>query len=186
MNKLWVFFKNPFTREIWKPVKNYEDLYELSNYGKIKSLAKEWVCGINDVVHKKKKTILKFGIDGSGYCMVVLCKNGKLETCMISHLVWDHFGDRPRNGHILQVDHIKGKQNDRIDNLQLLANRQNTSKGHLQNGKKTSIYTGVSWYNIYKKWRAQIYINDKNKSLGYFKNEYQAHSVYQKALESIE
>ena len=91
--------------------------------------------------------------------------------------------NKPRNGMILQIDHvIPDKTNNRIDNLQLLSQRENTSKGYIQNGKKTSQFTGISWHKQNKKWIAHIQINKKLKHLGYFTDEYNAHLVYQKAL----
>lgn len=33
------------TEEIWKDIKNYEGLYQISNYGRVKALEKEWIGG---------------------------------------------------------------------------------------------------------------------------------------------
>jgi hypothetical protein len=63
--------------------------------------------------------------------------------------------------------------------LQLITNRENSSKDK-KNG--TSQYTGVSWNKSRNKWRVYININNKNKYLGLFTDEYEAHLVYQKAL----
>lgn len=158
-------------KEGWKPIKNYEGLYKLSNYGEIKSF------------HYRKERVLKYGIDIYKYFHVILCKDRKRKNHKVSLLVWDHFGNRPRNGFYLQIDHIDGnKQNDRIDNLQLLTQRQNTSKGFIQNGKKTSKFTGVYWNKHAKKWKSQIIIDKEYHYLGYFKDEFEAHLAYQKVL----
>ena len=159
-------------KEIWKPIENYEDLYEISNYGYVKSL------------HWGRKRILKANLTGKGYFYIRLCKNGKQKMYKMSHLVWDHFGDKPRNGHLLQVDHIKEKWNDRIDNLQLLSNRQNVSKWHKAQ-KTSSKYIGVSWNKLAKSWIARIRIDKKYKHLGCFDNELEASKVYQKVLRSL-
>ncbi len=164
-------------KEIWKSIKSYEGLYELSNYGYVKSLKRKWV--LNDI-------ILKAGLDINGYFYVILCKSGKVKAHKISLFVWDHFGDRPRNGRKLQVDHIdNNRQNDRIDNLQLLTNRQNISKGISQNGKTLNKYIGITWHNQSKKWYARIEINGKQKHLGSFNNEVEASSEYQRALKEF-
>ena len=164
-------------KEELKPIQDYKGLYEISNYGYVRSFKRKgnW-----------KDRILKGGINWRGYRMVGLYKDGKHKTYKMSLLVWDHFGDRPRNGHLLQVDHKdNNKQNDRIDNLQLLTDRENTSKGYLQNGKKTSRFTGVCWDKSSKKWVAKIYINNKRKVLGYFIDEKEASNKYQEALKNI-
>ena len=174
-----------YLKKEWKSIKDYEGSYEISNYGEVKSLAKQWIAGKGGI-RKKKDTIMKVGINGDGYCYINLCKNGKQKSYKISLLVYDHFGKGKRNGMILQVDHINNnKLIDRIDNLQLLTARQNAMKGFIQNGKKTSKYTGVCWYEKYKQWRAYIKIDKKQKPLGYFKDEHKAHLAYQKALKKI-
>jgi len=164
--------------EVWKPVKNFEGIYEVSNLGIIKSLKNE---------KRKKEIFIKGTPDYEGYFVSALQRNGKRKQIKIAHVVWDHFGDRPRNGHKLQVDHIDGnKSNNRIDNLQLLTNRENTSK-YRKSVKHSSKYTGVSYtkYKKTNKWRATIQINYKLKHLGYYSNEYDAHLAYEKALKEV-
>ncbi len=53
------------------------------------------------------------------------------------------------------------------------------------NPKWTSEYKGVSFHKASNKWRAEIRINGKNKYLGYFKTELEAHQAYQNALKDI-
>jgi len=166
--------------EIWKPIKNYEGLYEVSNHGRVKSLAKEWINGRG--LRKKSDSIKKISITDRGYKSAILNNNKKRKTFTVHSLVWDHFGDQPRNGLKLQVDHIdNNKLNNRIDNLQLLTQRANISKYH-KTQKHTSHYTGVHWSKDSKKWRSVIGINGKYKHLGYFIDEHDAHLAYQKAL----
>ena len=51
--------------------------------------------------------------------------------------------------------------------------------------KFSSEYKGVSFHKASNKWRAEIMINGKNKYLGYFKTEIEAHQAYQNALKDI-
>ena len=184
MNKLSQFFRKLFTREIFKPIRDYEGLYEISNYGKVKSLAKQWISG-KGTIRKKENTILKGGIDEDGYRIVTLYKNKKKKTYRMACLVWDHFGNRKRNGYILQIDHIDGnKQNNRIDNLQLLTCRENITK-EWEIKKKTSKFVGVNWHKEQKKWQARILINKKRRYLGLFESEHKANLKYQEALREI-
>lgn len=167
-----------------KPIKDYEGLYSISNYGYVISEAKEWECGTGRVC-KKDKTILNSGISDNGYAVMVLYNNGKKKNLAMHRLVWDCFGDSPRNNRKLQVDHIdENKQNNRIDNLQLLTNRENSTK-YRKTQKYTSEYIGVCWDKHSQKWVSRIRANGKNNLLGYFKNEYDAHLAYQKALNDI-
>jgi len=168
--------------EIWKDIKDYEGYYQISNFGNVKSLTR--LVGESSKKHYRiKGQPLKKFVNNYGYYQVTLCKNNKLKNYRVGCLVWDAFGDKPRNGLKLQVDHINGdKQDDRFSNLQLLTNRENCSKGFMQNGKKTSKYTGVSWDKKLKKWVTHIGNNGKYKHLGYFNNELEASKVYQKEL----
>jgi hypothetical protein len=156
--------------EIWRDVKDYIGLYQVSNWGRVKSIK----CG--------KEKILKPGNDKDGYLIISLYKNGIQKTHKVHHLVWDVFGDTPRNGHKLQVDHKNLiKSDNRIDNLQLLNCRANSSKKTFKR-KKSSQYIGVSFNKKLQKWTASIEINGKQFHLGVFSSEEQAKNSYQYAL----
>lgn len=172
-------------KEIFKPIKNYEGLYEISNLGRVKSFERKVKVGYG-AFRLKSETVLRLIMDKGGYLTVNLYGDGRQKSFKIHHLVWDNFRNRKRNGLILQIDHIDGnKKNNKIDNLQLLSLRENISKGFMQNGKKTSLYTGVCWLKKLKKWRAQIRIKGERKYLGCFKNEKTASQAYQKVLKKL-
>jgi len=160
-------------KEIWKPIKNYEGLYEISNFGRTKSLPKST---------SKSIFIMKTNTINSGYFNMRLCKNGIHKAFLVHYLVYTHFINNTINKTIFQIDHIdENKQNNRIDNLQLLTRRRNTAKSFIYKGNKTSKYTGVSRHKQ-EKWVSQIKINGEIKRLGRFKDEYKAHLAYQKEL----
>ena len=80
------------------------------------------------------------------------------------------------------VDHINNiKLDNRLENLQLITQRENSSKDR----KGTSVYRGVSWAKQNKKWIAQITINKKKINLGYFTIELNASKAYNLALINI-
>lgn len=177
--------KDNLMQEIFKPIKDYEGFYSVSNFGRVQSGAREWIAG-KGAVRSKGRSFLKPCLDGCGYVIINLCKNSIRKTFSIHRLVWDHFGDKKRNGHLLQIDHIdNNKLNNRIDNLQLLSNRQNTSKSKIQY-KQSSKYTGVYWQKRDKKWQSCIQINGKLKHLGYFDNEFDAYLAYEMELSEVE
>lgn len=45
-------------REEWKAIRGYEGLYEVSNLGRVKSLAKSWKTGIKNL-RTKTRNIFK-------------------------------------------------------------------------------------------------------------------------------
>lgn len=162
------------TKEVWKDIFDYKGLYQISNLGMVKSLG-----GRNGCI--KEDRILKSAKDGGGYLHVILHKNGKRTTKKIHTLVWETFNGKIPKG--LQVNHIDlNKLNNVLSNLELLNNRENTTHYCLSR-KTSSQYTGVFKQN--NKWRAQISINGKNKHLGLFSNEIDAHKAYQDALKKI-
>lgn len=171
-------------KEQFKPITGYEGLYSISNYGYVISEAKTWKFGRNGT-DSKQLTILKYSISRDGYKKIALSNCGKQKHYTMHVLVWDHFGDRLRNGRKLQVDHIDNdKLNCKIDNLQLLTQRQNTTK-YYKTKSTTSKYAGVYWNKSSKRWRSSITINGKQIMLGNFINEHNAHMEYQKRLKEF-
>ena len=85
-------------KEILKTIKNYEGLYEVSNFGRVKSLER-----IDNNNHLVKEKILKNHKDKDGYLIVVLCKEGKQKTFKVHRLVAQAFIPNPNN--YPQVNH---------------------------------------------------------------------------------
>ena len=104
----------------WKPIKNYEELYMVSNNGLVKRIR-----FINGKHNFEKERILKPIINRDGYMFVRLCKNGKCKNMRIHKLVANAFLGECN----LQVDHIDGnKLNNRLDNLEYVTPKENTQR----------------------------------------------------------
>jgi hypothetical protein len=174
--------------EIWKNISGYNGIYQVSNYGRIKSLDRVVNGKLGSKV-KRKGIILKPILDKSGYLRVSLYPNGKIKPMEIHRLVWQSFGGEKSNRE-RQIDHIDNdKTNNNIENLRIVSNRENSTKRSLQY-PKTSKYTGVYLDKKTGRWVAQI---RKPKStpkestlwLGRYQSEIQASLAYQKALISF-
>ena len=86
-------------------------------------------------------------------------------------------------GRFIVVDHVNNdKLDNRVENLQLITNRENLSK---DKKNKTSKYTGVSWCKLTKKWKSSIQINKKTRYLGLYNSEEEAHLEYQNKLKEL-
>lgn len=156
--------------EVFKDIPYYEGVYQVSNLGNVISLNYR---GTN------KRMVRKLTKGSSGYLTVKLSINNIKKTKRVHQLVAICFlNHKPRKSNIV-VDHINNdKLDNRLENLQIITYRENSSKNKLGSSK----YTGVSWYKKSKKWVAKIHKNGKLKHLGYFNSEYDAHLTYQKAL----
>ena len=166
--------------EIWKSIEGCED-YEISNLGRVKSLARTVIFSDGRVVSRKEK-FLKLSVNDRGYLIVSLCKDTKSKTKKVHQLVAIAFLNHTPDGNKLVIDHIDNNPlNNKLGNLQIITHRENTSKDR----KGSSQYTGVSWHKPCKKWIARIYINGKSKNLGRFKDELEAAKAYQTALKEL-
>jgi hypothetical protein len=162
--------------EIWKTIKDYEELYQVSDQGNVKSL---------NYGGWGKERLLKPQITPQGYYIVALYKNGKIKQFIVHRLVYQTFKGELIKG--LVIDHISGiRTENNVENLQQISYRSNTIRGkRTKNG--SSKYVGVSWAKgRYNKWLAQIMINGKIKGLGYFDSEEEAAQAYQNALPKTE
>lgn len=115
-------------KEVWKPIVNYEGLYEISNFGRVKSVLRKVLHPslVNGAKYKtipekiRKPNIMK------GYHCIGLVKDGNVKIYRIHRLVIEHFGERQPSEEY-QVNHIDGdKSNNRIDNLEWVTPRENT------------------------------------------------------------
>lgn len=168
-------------KEIFKDIKGYEGLYQISNLGNVKSLSSEGKKGKGN--YARKESILKGCVNGSGYLNVVLYKDGRTTSRHIHQLVAISFLNHKPCGFKLVVNHIDlNPLNNNINNLEIVTQRENANRKHL---KSTSKYVGVHWCKTKCKWISSIRINGKLKFLGHFNNEHTAHLAYQKELKNI-
>lgn len=162
-------------KEIWKPIPSFDGIYEVSNLGNVKSVAR---FRINQGIPRwHPERILKTSAHRQGYIIVFLYKNKIRKTALVHRLVAEAFlGDSK-----LTVDHINGIPSDnRIENLRYCTQRENNTYGRLKR-KKTSQYTGVS-KTKYGGWYSCIQIGGTTVNLGTFKAEFDAHLAYQNKL----
>lgn len=107
--------------EIWKPKKDYEGLYEVSNLGRVKSLG-------NGKSINSKEGILKPGKIKQGYLFVNLYKDGKRKMFLVHRLVAEAFLPNPEN--LPFINHKdEDKTNNSVDNLEYCTREYNNNYG---------------------------------------------------------
>jgi hypothetical protein len=169
-------------QEIWKDIPNYESLYQVSNFGNVKSLERYVKGKIKNRLQKENLLSKRLvGDKGNQYYAVTLCNNKDRKQIKVSVLVAMAFLNHIPNGYVgFTVDHIDNNPlNNNVNNLQLITKRENSSKDR----KGISKYTGVTFNKKSNKWKSQIWIDGKNKTLGSFDDELEAHRAYQKELQ---
>lgn len=107
------------TVEIWKPIAGFEDLYEISNLGRVKSL---------NYKRTGVEKILKPGKDGWGYLKVVLCRDGKHKVYKVHRLVAEAFIPNPFG--LSEINHInEDKTLNVVSNIEWASRRYNINFG---------------------------------------------------------
>lgn len=136
-------------KEIWKDIKDYEGLYQVSNLGRVRSLDRVINYNIeNGKKVKRKGKILKQRSNWNNYLYIHFSKNSKIKLFIVHRLVAEAFIPNPNN--LPQVNHIDGnKFNNRVDNLEWCTAKENIihswkmglSKGYIHPKGKLTDYS---------------------------------------------
>ena len=153
-------------QEIWKDIKEYEGLYQVSNLGNIRRIGNyknqysEWKSFKNLKLSNRK-----------GYLYTVLCKNGISTHFLVHRLVAKTFIDNRNN--LNEVNHKDGnKQNNNVNNLEWCSHSENIIYAYKNGLHKTNYIHGntpsrpVNQYdlngNFIKKWES---VSEAQKAL---------------------
>lgn len=171
-------------KEIWKDIVGFEGLYQVSNYGRIKSLCR--LIKNNGGMQRRHERILKQNISNGRYYIVVLCKDGKTYPKLVHRLVAEAYIPNIDNKPV--VDHIDTNvKNNCANNLRWVTTKENClnplTKEKNSNSKKGHPYYGR---NLTEEERAKIRkaltgikLSDEHK-----KKLSESHKSSKKSLES--
>lgn len=166
--------------EIWKDVVGYEGIYQVSNYGKVKSLTRETKVkrGNETYILPVKGRQMKPIIRQHGYLGVQLWGRGGrtrgFKTFSVHRLVAEAFIPNPNN--YPEVNHIdEDKTNNRVENLEWCTHKQNMNCGTVPQrfkGRKSHRARPIIQYDLNMSPMAEFEsASDAGKKLGFdFRN----------------
>ena len=131
--------------EIWKDIKDYEGYYQVSNFGKVKSLNRKIWNGKGFYI--SKEIILKSGITKKGYLHVVLCNEGKRKTCIIHRIVAKAFLLNSNN--LPEIDHLDNDgTNNYLNNLEWVTYSENRKRMYQRDKRKSAVMKKVFQFDL--------------------------------------
>lgn len=110
-----------YTFEIWKDIEGYENEYQISTFGRVKSLARKIISKDNVIYRTTKEIIRKPIVSKRGYYTLGLRRDG---TKNIHRLLAKTFIPNPLNKKC--INHIDGnKLNNNLGNLEWVTHEEN-------------------------------------------------------------
>ena len=132
---------NNTNKEIWKDISGYEGLYQVSNFGRVKSLNRvvkhakggSYKSEGTHVIQEKKMSLKPNKVHG--YRQVKLCKNSKISCFRVNRLVAEAFLPNPNNYPV--VNHKdENRANDHVENLEWCTHSYNINYSVDKNRKE--------------------------------------------------
>lgn len=122
-------------KEIWKDIKGYEGLYQISNYGNVKSLSRQHWNGNGWWTSKDRILVPRTSKNKNHYYSVQLVKEGVKRNTNIHRIVAEHFLENPNN--LEYVNHInENKLDNRVENLEWCSPKYNATYGNMEEVNK--------------------------------------------------
>ena len=125
--------------EIWKDIKGYEGLYQVSNLGRVKSLARKVCNHPSGTTRRVPEKILTPTDNGNGYKIIGLRSRQNRKSKYVHRLVAEHFLENPLGkGYVNHLDY--DKSNNAASNLEWCTVLENVahSVDHMKKPKPNS------------------------------------------------
>lgn len=155
--------------EIWKDVVGWEGLYQVSNFGKVRSLDR-YVKGRLKNGRNIKGRILVLRYDKDGYLTVHLrdCDNNKSKLCKVHRLVAEAF--IPKIDGKYSIDHINSVRDDNhVDNLRWCTNKENINFPIARENRRIAVKNSYNKYPELRKLRSDTLTKNKKIKIKVFK-----------------
>lgn len=159
-------------KEVWRYIRGFDKMYQISNFGRVKSKKRKFVR--EDRLLSQRQVSCRLYVD-------LKKSNGKHSPKSVSKLVLLHFKKKEL-----------GKDYSLHLNRNQLDNKSRNLKWSTLGDIKRYIYEtrkkkrGVYYFkNGNKNWRAVIKVDNLTKTIGYFENKSEAEFIYKTTYELI-
>lgn len=161
--------------EVWMPIPNYENEYEASNLGNIRSLNFK---GSKGLIQN-----LKLRQDKEGYLRVGLNSKGMCKKFLVHRLIAFTFLNYDGKDKNIVVDHINNCPFDnRVENIQIITFRENLTKDK----SNLTGATGVGFDKKTNNYCVKINKNGKSINLGVYSDFGYSKNLYKRAVKIID
>ena len=152
--------------EIWRPIEGYEGLYEVSSYGRVRSLDRY----DNRNCFRKGKVLSPIK-DKDGYIQVSLYYNRKMYKKYVHRIVAEAFLPNPDN--LPEVNHKdEDKTNNNVTNLEWCDRKYNLSYGSRQERYRNTMLENGYWTGLSKDEYIKKYYEKNKESIKKYKKKY--------------
>jgi len=157
--------------EIWKDIKEFEGVYQISNYGRLKSLKR---------YGRKQDKIIKPVLGKRGYFCYCLWNKQKAKNITIHRLVAQYF--IPNQEGKREVNHKDlDKTNNAISNLEWVTPKENSTHACANLGTKKHSKKRGAYARTYKgktSWISEMNYKNKRIYLGFYDTKEEAQKAY--------
>lgn len=166
--------------EIWKDIKGYEGIYQVSTIGRVKALPRTVTDSLGRTMRKEERILATRPSSQTGYLSINLTKDGKVKTHSVHRLVAEAFIPNPME--LPCVNHKdETRDNNMVDNLEWCTYQYNNTYGTAMERRNASLAKfiaehldeskAVIQYSLEgKKIREFACLRDAEKELGLYKN----------------
>lgn len=127
-------------KELWKDVRGFEGLFQVSSHGRVRSMSRLVLNKLTGVVHLHKGIVLKQQKNGHGYmCISIQHTRKDKKRRYVHQLVAETFLENPNNFH--DINHKnEDKADNRVENHEYCDRKHNVNWGTAIERKRLKMY----------------------------------------------